>query len=141
MGEKDKEEGGIKVTDKRRFTAEGEDRPETVGEEEKRAQPEPAAEAKAKKEQKIPEIDFPTFILSLATSAQVHLGAVPNPATGKQEKDLNLAKQTIDILALLQEKTKGNLSSEEERLLQHLLYDLRMTYVELGKGKKGEKGE
>ena len=139
MGAKDKEGEGVKVTDKRRFTAEGKGRPETGGEE--KARPEPPAGAKAKKEQKIPEIDFPTFILSLATSAQVHLGAVPNPATGKQEKDLNLAKQTIDILALLQEKTKGNLSSEEERLLQHLLYDLRMTYVELGKGKKGEKGE
>jgi hypothetical protein len=139
MGEKDKEEGGVKVTDKRRFTAEGEKRPETSGEE--GAQPEPAAGAKAKEEQKIPEIDFPTFILSLATSAQVHLGAVPNPATGKQEKDLNLAKQTIDILGLLQDKTKGNLSSDEERLLQHLLYDLRVTYVDLDKGKKSKKSE
>lgn len=138
MGEKDKEEGGVKVTDKRRFTEEGKERPEAGGEE--KARPKPAAEAKAKKEQRVPEIDFPTFILSLATSAQVHLGAVPNPATGKQERDLNLAKQTIDILGLLQDKTKGNLSSEEERLLQHLLYDLRMTYVELDKGKKSESG-
>lgn len=78
-------------------------------------------------------IDFSTFILSLATSAQVHLGAIPNPATGKQEKDLALAKQTIDILGILEEKTKGNLSEQEGRLLQHLLFDLRMMYVEQNK--------
>lgn len=81
-------------------------------------------------------IDFSTFILSLATSAQVHLGAIPNPATGKQEKDLALAKQTIDILGVLEEKTKGNLAEQEGRLLQHLLFDLRMMYVEESK-KKG----
>lgn len=78
-------------------------------------------------------IDFSTFILSLATSAQVHLGAIPNPATGKQEKDLALAKQTIDILGVLEEKTKGNLAEQEGRLLQHLLFDLRMMYVEQNK--------
>ena len=137
MGEKDKEEGGIKVTDKRRFSAEGKERPESGGEE--RAQPPPAGE-KQEQARKPAEIDFPTFILSLATSAQVHLGTVPNPATGKTDKDMSLAQQTIDILGLLQEKTKGNLTSDEERLLQHLLYDLRMTYVEMNKGEKGKSG-
>ena len=76
-----------------------------------------------------PSIDFMTFVLSLASSAQVHLGKVPNPATQKTEKNLNLARQTIDILALLEEKTKGNLSSQESELLQHLVYDLRVQYV------------
>jgi hypothetical protein len=81
----------------------------------------------------IPEIDFLTFTLSLASSAQVHLGMIPNPATGKQEKNLELAKQTIDILDMLKDKTKGNLSKDEERLLEGLLYDLKMKYVELNK--------
>lgn len=81
----------------------------------------------------LPEINFPTFILSLATSAQVHLGAVDNPVTGKKEKDVALAKQTIDILGMMQEKTKGNLTDEEGRLLEHVLFDLRMMYVEAKK--------
>lgn len=86
--------------------------------------------------QRAPEINFPTFILSLATSTQVHLGAIPNPATGKPEKDLSLAKQAIDILGILQEKTKGNLTNEEELLFEHVLFDLRMMYVELSKTKE-----
>ncbi|MFH0799601.1 MAG: DUF1844 domain-containing protein [Pseudomonadota bacterium] len=81
----------------------------------------------------MPEINFLTFVLSLATSAQVHLGVVPNPVSGKEEKDMGAAKQTIDILGILQEKTKGNLSDDEDRLLQHVLYDLRMMYVEKNK--------
>lgn len=79
------------------------------------------------------EIDFSTFVLSLATSVQVHLGSVPNPATGKQEKDMVLAKQTVDIIAMLETKTKGNLTNEESRLIEHVLYDLRMMYVEAKK--------
>lgn len=85
----------------------------------------------------LPPIDFPTFILSLATSAQVHLGAVPNPTTGKDERNLGLAKETIDLLAILKDKTRGNLTDEEERLFEHVLYDLRMMYVE----RNSEKGE
>ena len=71
--------------------------------------------------------------LSLATSAQVHLGAIPHPTTGKPEPDLALAKQTIDILGIIEEKTKGNLTEAEGRLLEHVLFDLRMMYVELSK--------
>ena len=76
----------------------------------------------------LPEIDFATFILSLASSALIHLGEVPD-AGGKSERDLPLAKQTIDIIALLREKTKGNLAPDEAQLLDSLLYDLRMKYV------------
>jgi len=79
------------------------------------------------------EIDFMTFVLSLASSVQVHMGLLPNPSTDKQEKNMELAKQTIDILGMLQDKTKGNLNKEEERLLESLLYDLRMKYVEINK--------
>ena len=80
----------------------------------------------------LPRIDFSTFILSLSTSALYHLGLVEDPQTGKREEpDLDLASQTIDTLALLQEKTQGNLDSEEEHLLQSLLYELRMRFVEV----------
>lgn len=148
MDEKEREgkDEGIKVTDKRRFTQEGQGRPgegaeggprESAGQasaeggfESDGAQSRAGASAGGA----LPQIDFSTFVLSLATSAQVHLGAIPNPASGKQEKELQLAKQTIDILGVLDEKTKGNLNDMEARLLEHVLFDLRMMYVEMSKG-------
>ncbi|HEU4382300.1 MAG TPA: DUF1844 domain-containing protein [Anaeromyxobacteraceae bacterium] len=80
-------------------------------------------------EQKPSAIDFYTFILSLGSSAFVHLGDAPHPETGKVGTNLLLAKQTIDILGMLQEKTRGNLAPEEEKMLQTLLSDLRMRFV------------
>lgn len=77
----------------------------------------------------LPAIDFATFVLSLNHSALVHLGIAPDPTTGKAAQSLTLAKQTIDLLALLQEKTRGNLSGAEERTLDHVLYELRLSYV------------
>lgn len=74
-------------------------------------------------------IDFTTFILSLSSSAAIHLGLAPHPEQRDCCKNLPMAKQTIDILVLLQEKTKGNLTGEEERMLADLLYNLRMSYV------------
>jgi hypothetical protein len=80
----------------------------------------------------LPEIDFSTFVLSLGSSALIHLGEIPDPG-GTAAKDLPLAKQTIDIIAMLQEKTKGNLDAAEEHLLRSLLYDLRVKYVDAQK--------
>ncbi len=77
----------------------------------------------------LPEIDFATFILSMGSSALVHLGEVPDES-GKTGRNLPLAKQTIDLLALLQDKTKGNLDEAESNLLSALLYDLRIKYVD-----------
>ncbi len=74
-------------------------------------------------------IDFSTFILSLSSSAAVHLGLVPHPESGKPSRNLPMAKQTIDILSILQNKTGGNLTGEEERLLGEILYNLRMAFV------------
>jgi hypothetical protein len=81
----------------------------------------------------LPQMDFATFVLSLSHSALMHLGEVPDPDTNSVTKDLPLAKQNIDILGLLEEKTKGNLTGDEERLLHQVLFDLRMRYVELTK--------
>jgi hypothetical protein len=76
-------------------------------------------------------MDFSTFVLSLGTSALVHMGFVPDPeAQQPPEKNLPLARQTVDILEMLAEKTRGNLDAEEARLLESLLYELRMRFVE-----------
>jgi hypothetical protein len=74
-------------------------------------------------------IDFSTFILSLSSSATYHLGLAPHPEKECQCHNLPMAKQTIDLLNLLQEKTRGNLTGEEERLLGEVLYNLRMAFV------------
>jgi hypothetical protein len=83
----------------------------------------------------LPELDFAMFVISLTHSAWVHLGDAPNPADGVHELNLPMARQTIDLLALLQEKTRGNLDGDEERVLGQALYDLRMRYVEVSKTK------
>ena len=86
-------------------------------------------------EDALPRVDFATFVLSLSHSALMHLGEAPNPETGKVEKNLMLARQTIDLVGMLEDKTKGNLSGDEERLIGQILFDLRMRYVELSKTK------
>lgn len=84
----------------------------------------------------LPAIDFTTFLLSLASSVLVHLGELESPE-GPQAPNLPLAKQTIDILGLLSNKTRGNLTAEEDKLLTHLLYDLRLKYVDARKRQSG----
>ena len=127
---------------RRRFTDEGElkeetpaeektERPEPETEEEEKAEPEAAAEQA--EQMPFPEINFSTFIFSLNTSTLLHLGEVPDPATGKQQEDLVMAKQTLDLIAILEEKTRGNLTSDEENLVKHILYDLRLRYVQKAK--------
>jgi len=81
----------------------------------------------------LPQINFSTFIFSLNSSALVQLGIIEDPASGKKQTNLPLAKQTIDLLILLQEKTKGNLSQDELQLLEHILYDLRIKYIKARK--------
>lgn len=78
----------------------------------------------------LPQVDFSTFVLSMASTALVHLGEVPEPESGQIRTDLIAAKQTIDILCMLQCKTKGNLTDAEDRLLADLLYELRLKYVQ-----------
>jgi hypothetical protein len=81
-----------------------------------------------------PAIDFYTFVLSLGSSVLIHLGDAPHPETGKPgERNLPLAQQSIEILAMLELKTRGNLSPEEAKLLDQLLLDLKLRYVEASK--------
>src|SRR5512136_1487915 len=135
------DEKGFVIKDRRRFDDSGEARPEQPREEPpaKPQEPKPEAEAAeprqdekaqgASTDQSFPELNFSTFVFSLGTSAMYHFGDFPDPATKKAERNLEAAKQTIDILGILKEKTKGNLNDEEERLLESLLYELRMRYV------------
>ena len=83
----------------------------------------------------LPAVDFLNLVVSMSHSALLHLGDAPDPATGGREKNLPLARQTIDLLAMLQEKTQGNLSGDEERVLSQAIYDLRMRFVEVAQGK------
>ena len=79
----------------------------------------------------LPAVDFTTFVLSLSHSALLHLGDAPHPEHGESAVDLPMARQTIDLLALLQEKTHGNLTGAEEQVLTQSLYDLRLRFVEV----------
>ena len=83
----------------------------------------------------LPDIDFETFIISLEHSALLNLGDAPSLGGVTGGVNLPMARQTIDILALLQEKTRGNLTGKEEHLLDQTLYELRLRYVEVAKGR------
>jgi hypothetical protein len=85
-------------------------------------------------------VSFTAFVVSLGTTAAVHLGDVADPQTGEKHVQLPAAAQMIEILAMLQEKTHGNLTEEESRLVGDLLYDLRMRYVEVSASAGGDAG-
>jgi uncharacterized protein DUF1844 len=95
--------------------------------------PGPGAEAESPGAGRLPAVDFHTFVLSLGSSALLHLGELEHPDAGGPQKDLGLAKHTIDILVMLEQKTKGNLTAAEAKLIESLLYDLRLRYVEATK--------
>ena len=78
-------------------------------------------------------IEFSTFVLGLASTAVIHLGEAPHPETGKPEVDLDLAQESLELLSLLRQKTRGNLTADEERFFDNLLADLRMRFVAASK--------
>lgn len=83
----------------------------------------------AQEQTPFPEVTFSTFIMSLASSALVQLGEVPEPESGQMMENLPVAKHTIDIIAMLKEKTGNCLTPDEAQLIEGLLYDLRMKYI------------
>lgn len=149
MADEEEKPKAFKVDDRRRFSAEGELKPEHRGDEErsetaaspKAAAPPPdisAAEPKAAPGYAgahagglgpTPEITFGTFVVGLSTQALMHLGEIPDPHGGEMAPDLPAAQQLIDIIGMLQEKTRGNLDHDEQALLDAVLFDLRMKYV------------
>jgi hypothetical protein len=124
-GNEEREKGFV-VKD-RRFTAvkEGEELPQPKAGKEA----EPPQEEKPEKDTSLPEITFPSLLLSLSTSALIQLGEIQDPVSKQTVKNLPLAKQTIDLIGMLKEKTKGNLTSDEEKLMENILYDLKLMYV------------
>jgi hypothetical protein len=136
------EEKGFVIKDRRMFSEDDQESKETEAEAktEETEQPEAqadevdqqaseAAEQAPDDEAPLPEVNFSTFVISLNASALVHLGAIEDPASGEKTKNLPMAKQTIDMLSMLQEKTQGNLANDEENILKSVLYDLRILYV------------
>jgi len=117
------QEKGFVIKDKR-FSARKEGSEESKPAGEKRVE-----ETPEEGEVPLPEINFANFLFSLSTSALIQLGEIPDPLSQKPGKNLALAKQTIDLIGLMKEKTKGNLTPPEEKLVESLLYDLRMRYV------------
>jgi hypothetical protein len=136
MPEEKEEKKDFVVKDRRIFAE------ENIDDREKEEKEAPATEEKKEEEAReendkpdadaqepppqFPEINFATFIASLNASALFQLGVIEDPASGIKNKNLPMAKQTIDILSMMQEKTAGNLSEEEENLLKNILYDLRL---------------
>jgi hypothetical protein len=97
----------------------------------------PDDDARREPDPELPRVDFSTFVLSLGTSALYHLGVVAHPETGQklEPPELVLARNTIDTLEMLEVKTRGNLEAAERELVESLLYELRMRFVEAGKGR------
>lgn len=128
-------ERGFTVTDKRGLPREPEPSPK---QEDVRQADDSAKQAETQQEQvprqdtsgPLPDADFMTLIYSLYTHGQINLGIIPDPMSRQTMKDVVQAKYNIDILAILQEKTKGNLTKEEEQALEQMLYELRMIYVQ-----------
>jgi len=129
MEEEKKEEvqgKGFVVRDKRYSAKKESDEESQVKGEEKKEEP---SQEEARQEFPLPEISFTNLIISLSTSALIQLGEIQDPLTQEVAKNIPLAKQTIDLIGMLKEKTKGNLTPEEEKILENILYDLRMRYV------------
>jgi hypothetical protein len=139
MPDQDKEQE-FRVTDKRvTFKEESAEKPkQEPAAEPSKAREEPKQKATEKtadtaSAQPLPEANFLTLVFSLYTHAQIFLGVIPNPITQQPEQDLPQAKYNIDLLGILREKTRGNLSQEEEQALEGILYELRMNYVSMNK--------
>ena len=139
MADSDRKPGSFTVTDRRAFDASGDPKQETQAEDKAPAPASPGAPAantsadrRAEREaaRSLPPADFATLVLSLGSSAVAYLGESPASAGDKPARNLPMAKHAIDLLSVLEEKTKGNLTSEEKQILESLLFDLRLRYVE-----------
>mgnify|MGYP001201877869 FL=1 len=128
MSKKEPVEGeGFVIKDKRSSQI-SEDAATFLDDQETKGQEEQTDSSKEKETESF-QIDFSTFIMSLTSSAFYHLGDMPDPSTGKKEVNLPAVQQTIDMLIMLREKTKGNLKEDEEKLIEQLIYELQVKYV------------
>ena len=123
------EEKGFVLKDRRSFDEKGELKEEEKEQGKDQAEKKEEAEKTEPERGPLPEVNFNSLMFSLSSSALLHFGDIADPHTGETKKDLALAKHTIDTIAMLQEKTKGNLSEEEGKFLENMLTDLRWRYV------------
>ncbi|MBW1681088.1 MAG: DUF1844 domain-containing protein [Deltaproteobacteria bacterium] len=128
------EEKGFIIKDRRAFDESGELKREVPPEPESERKEEAPRETRETTEEKqapppLPEVNFTSLIFSLSSSALFHLGEVADPQTGEKKQDLPLAKHAIDTIAMLREKTEGNLTDEEKKFIENVLADLRWRYV------------
>mgnify|MGYP006100121275 FL=1 len=128
MSEKENVEGEGFVIKDNRSSQISEDNAAFLDDQETKNQ-EKQTEISEKKETEPFQIDFSAFIMSLTSSAFYHLGDMPDPSTGKTETNLPAVQQTIDMLIMLREKTKGNLKEDEIKLIEQLIYELQVKYV------------
>ena len=128
MSEKENVEGeGYVIKDMRSYQISEDDA--TFQDEQETKDQEKKTDSSKEKETEPFQVDFSTFIMSLTSSAFYHLGDLPDPSTGKKEVNLPAVQQTIDMLIMLREKTKGNLKEDEKKLLEQLVYELQVKYV------------
>ena len=125
--EKEEQEKSFTVRDKR-FSAHKEAEVDSKIKEEKKGTESQGADS-SEQQVELPEINFVNFLFSISTSALIQMGEIEDPISQQTVKNLPLAKQTIDLIGMLEEKTKGNLTPDEAKLIENILFDLRMRYV------------
>jgi Domain of unknown function (DUF1844) len=125
------EEKGFVVKDRRAFDDKGDVKDQEQTEKLRKEETREKAPPERTEQVPLPEVNFNSLIFSLSSSALINLGEIADPHTGQKQKDLPLAKHTIDTIAMLQDKTKGNLNPEEQRFLDTILADLRWRYVKM----------
>jgi hypothetical protein len=123
------EEKGFVVKDRRAFDDKGDVKDQEQTEKPRKEEMREKAPPDRTEQVPLPEVNFNSLIFSLSSSALINLGEIADPHTGQKQKDLPLAKHTIDTIAMLQDKTKGNLDPEEQRFLDTILADLRWRFV------------
>jgi hypothetical protein len=125
----EEEEKGFVIKDKRSLDEKGDLKDRRAEEEAPKKEAKQDKGAEEEDRTPLPEVNFNSLIFSLSSSALLHLGEIADPHTGQKKKDVPLAKHSIDIIAMLKDKTKGNLTEEEQRFMESILADLRWRYV------------
>ena len=125
------EEKGFVIKDRRTFDDKGDVKDQERKEEPRKEETGKKAPGGETGGMPLPEVNFNSLVFSLSSSALINLGEIADPQSGQKQKDLPLAKHSIDTIAMLKDKTKGNLNAEEQRFLETMLADLRLRYVKM----------
>lgn len=127
------EEKSFVIKDKRAFNEKGDLKNNKSQEKKTKEKPREETPKGEKETPPLPEVNFSSLIFSLSSSAFFHLGEIEDPKTKKKEKNLPFAKQSIDTISMLKEKTRGNLTEDEDKFIENVLTDLKLRYVKAAK--------